>query len=140
MGTISNVKEIRHVYLDVDENAKAVLASVRNSEDTPPPNFINDTSPGKFQVVWNIEGADIEQAESLLHSLASHFGSDKAATDATRVLRMPGFVNRKYPNEGEFVVKAQPPVLTQHRSHPHGNGFADQQGASAHAEGPVGHR
>jgi hypothetical protein len=101
-----NVKEIFHLYLDVDENAKAVLASVRNSEDTPPPNFIIDTSPGKFQVVWKIEGADIEQAESLLHSLANQFGSDKAATDATRVLRRPGFVNRKYPNQREFVVRA----------------------------------
>ena len=104
--TKDNVKEIRHVYLDLDEDAKAALANVRDSQDTPPPNFVIDTSPGKHQVVWRIEGVDIEQAESLLHSLANQFGGDKAATDATRVLRMPGFANRKYANQTEFVVTA----------------------------------
>jgi len=104
--TKDNVKEIRHVYLDLDEDAKAALANVRDSQDTPPPNFVIDSSPGKHQVVWRIEGVDIEQAESLLHSLANQFGGDKAATDATRVLRMPGFANRKYANQTEFVVTA----------------------------------
>jgi hypothetical protein len=55
--------------------------------------------------VWKIEGVDVEQAESLLHSLAGQFGGDSAATDATRVLRIPGFINRKYPNEPEFLVQ-----------------------------------
>jgi hypothetical protein len=104
--TRDNLKEIRHVYLDLDEDAKAALANVRDSHDTPPPNFVIDTSPAKHQVVWRIEGVDIEQAESLLHSLANQFGGDNAATDATRVLRMPGFANRKYPTEPEFVVRA----------------------------------
>ena len=46
--------------------------------------------------VWKIEGVDQDQAESLLRSLANEFGGDPAATDSTRVLRMPGFANRKY--------------------------------------------
>lgn len=101
-----NIKEVRHVYLDLDEGAKAALANLRDSMDVPPPNFVLDTSPGKHQVVWRIEGVDVEQAESLLHSLATQFGGDPAATDVTRVLRMPGFVNRKYPNTPEFFVQA----------------------------------
>jgi len=32
------------------------------------------------------------------------FGGDPAATDSTRVLRLPGFLNRKY--EAEFRVQA----------------------------------
>jgi hypothetical protein len=103
-----SIREIRHVYLDLDENAKAALANVRDSLDVPPPNFVLDTSPAKHQVVWKIERVDIEQAESLLHSLANHFGGDTAATDATHVLRLPGFVNRKYPRDVEFVVQAHP--------------------------------
>jgi hypothetical protein len=103
--TKDNLKEIRHVYLDLDEDAPAALRSVRDSLDAPLPNFVLDTSPGKHQVVWRIEGLDIEQAEALLHSLANQFGGDRAATDATRVLRLPGFVNRKY-TEAEFVVQA----------------------------------
>jgi hypothetical protein len=99
-----NIKEVRHVYLDLDEDAKAALANIRDSLDVPAPNFVLDTSPDKHQVVWKIEGVDVEQAESLLHSLAGQFGGDSAATDATRVLRMPGFINRKYPNAPEFLV------------------------------------
>lgn len=104
--TKESIREIRHVYLDLDEDAKAALASLRDSLDAPRPNFVLDTSPAKHQVVWKIEGADLDQAESLLHSLASHFGGDPAATDATRVLRVPGFVNRKYAREWEFIVQA----------------------------------
>lgn len=101
-----NIREIRHVYLDLDEDAPASLARLRESPDVPPPNFVLDTSPAKHQTIWKIEGADVEQAESLLRSLASEFGGDAAATDATRVLRMPGFANRKYTNEEEFSVLA----------------------------------
>jgi len=99
-----NIREIRHVYLDLDEDAPASLARVRESSDVPPPNFVLDTSREKHQVVWKIEGADLEQAETLLRALASEFGGDTAATDATRVLRVPGFSNRKYVEE--FSVQA----------------------------------
>jgi hypothetical protein len=101
--TKENVREIRHVYLDLDEDAGASLDAVRTSGDAPPPNFILDTSPGKHQVVWRVEGLDQEQAESLLRSLANQFRGDPAATDISRVLRLPGFTNRKY-NDG-FVVR-----------------------------------
>jgi hypothetical protein len=101
-----NIREIRHVYLDLDEDAQASLARLRESSDVPPPNFVLDTSPAKHQIVWKIEGADVDQAESLLRSLANEFNGDTAATDATRVLRMPGFANRKYANEAEFTVAA----------------------------------
>jgi len=104
--TKENLKEIRHVYVDLDENAKSSLADIRASSEAPPPNFVLATSPAKYQVVWKIEGVDVDQAESLLRALASEFGGDPAATDATRVLRLPGFVNRKYPGEPEFIVRA----------------------------------
>ena len=58
----------------------------------------------KNQVIWRVDGLDREQAESLLHSLAVQFRGDIAATDISRVLRMPGFANRKY-NE-QFLVRA----------------------------------
>ena len=37
--------------------------------------------------------------------LANQFGGDLAATDSTRVLRLPGFANRKLPEE--FIVQAR---------------------------------
>jgi len=101
--TKQSLKEIRHVYLDLDHNGDQVLKVLRTSLETPPPNFVLNTSPGKYQVVWRIEGLTVEQAEALLHGMASHLGGDPAATDATRVLRVPGFANRKLAKE--FVVQ-----------------------------------
>jgi hypothetical protein len=102
--TKESVREIRHVYLDLDEDASESLRAIRTDGDTPVPNFVLDTSPEKNQVVWRVDGLDREQAECLLRSLATQFRGDIAATDISRVLRMPGFVNRKY-NE-MFLVRA----------------------------------
>jgi len=100
----ANIKDIRTVYLDLDRNADESLQAIRDSAEVPPPNFVLDTSPGKHQVVWKINGVTQDQAESLLRTLASEFGGDPAATDSTRVLRLPGFANRKLTEE--FVVRA----------------------------------
>jgi hypothetical protein len=52
-----------------------------------------------------VESINLEAAEGLLHAMAREFGGDPAATDATRVLRIPGFANKKY--ETNFYVKAR---------------------------------
>jgi hypothetical protein len=103
--TKKNIKEIRHVYLDLDRKGDEALEAIRNSTDVPASNFVLDTSPGKHQVVWKVSGLSQDEAESLLHNLANQFGGDLAATDSTRVLRLPGFVNRKLPEE--FIVQAR---------------------------------
>ena len=103
--TKENIKNIRNVYLDLDRNGDASLQAIRNSPSVPAPNFVLDTSPGKHQVVWKVCGFGQEEAESLLHTLANQFGGDLAATDSTRVLRLPGFANRKLPEE--FIVQAR---------------------------------
>jgi hypothetical protein len=103
--TKGNIKDIRHVYLDLDRKGDEALEAIRNSTEVPPPNFVLDTSPGKHQVVWKVRGFTQDEAESLLHNLANKFGGDLAATDSTRVLRLPGFPNRKLPEE--FIVQAR---------------------------------
>jgi hypothetical protein len=102
--TKERILEIRHVYLDLDEDGPASLDALRTTGDVPVPNFVLDTSPEKNQVVWRVDGLDREQAESLLRSLAAQFRGDPAATDISRVLRVPGFRNWKY-NE-RFLVRA----------------------------------
>jgi hypothetical protein len=52
-----------------------------------------------------------DEAEAMLRAMARRFGGDPAATDSTRILRLPGFVNRKY--EFEFTVPAE--VLSDRR-------------------------
>jgi len=102
--TKEDIREIRHVYLDLDEDGPESLGAIRASGDTPAPNFVIDTSPQKNQVIWRVDGLDVEQAESLLRSLAAEFRGDTAATDVSRVLRVPGFRNHKY--ETPFLVRA----------------------------------
>jgi len=48
---------------------------------------------------------NLEEAEAILHAMADEFGGDPAATDATRVLRVPGFANKKY--DKNFYVEAR---------------------------------
>jgi hypothetical protein len=98
------ILEIRHVYLDLDEDGPASLHAIRTTGDVPVPNFVLDTSLKKNQVIWRVDGLNQAQAESLLRSLAVQFRGDPAATDISRVLRAPGFRNWKY--NDRFVVRA----------------------------------
>jgi hypothetical protein len=92
----SDIAEIRHVYLDLDKNGAAAVDALRNRDDLPTPNHILESSPGKFQVVWRVEQFEPDQAEALMRGMVRDLGADPAATDSTRVLRIPGFVNHKY--------------------------------------------
>jgi RepB DNA-primase from phage plasmid len=94
--TKESIAYVRHVYLDIDEDGNARLAALQASDAVPPASAILSTSPGKFQVFWRVKGFDFEQQEAALKRLAIGFGGDPACTDCNRVLRIPGFLNRKY--------------------------------------------
>jgi hypothetical protein len=102
--TKEDISTIRHVYLDLDHGGPQGLKSLENSSAVPKPNYVLTSSTGKFQIVWKVEGMSLDEAEGLLHAMAREFGGDPAATDATRVLRLPGFANKKY--ETDFYVEA----------------------------------
>lgn len=103
--TKDDVLSIHHLYVDLDHEGPKSLASIEQSKTVPMPNYILTTSPGKFQVVWRVEGIPQDKAEALLRVMARKFGGDPAATDSTRVLRIPGFRNTKYTEA--FVVRAE---------------------------------
>ncbi len=145
--TKRDVKEIRHLYLDLDRQGQQKLAALYQDPAVPYPNYVLQTSADKYQVIWRVEGIPQNQAEELLRGLAQRFGGDPAATDATRVFRLPGFNNKKY--EQDFPVKLTAGTLPEpvyHRSDfkiesvSHEPSSADRTGASAqsgvHAESP----
>jgi hypothetical protein len=103
--TKEDIESIGHVYLDLDHGGSEALEAVENSSAVPKPNYVLNTSSEKHQVVWKVEGMNLEEAEGLLHAMAREFGGDPAATDATRVLRVPGFANKKY--DTNFYVEAR---------------------------------
>ncbi len=94
--TKESIAEVRHLYLDIDFDGEVRLTALRVSVDVPTPTAILGTSPGKYQVLWRVQGFDFEQQETMLKQLATAFGGDPACTDRNRVLRLPGFHNRKY--------------------------------------------
>lgn len=90
------VASVRHLYIDIDDDGDARLAALRASNLVPTPTAIISTSPGKCQALWRVAGFDFERQEQTLKLIAQAFGGDPACTDRNRVLRVPGFLNRKY--------------------------------------------
>lgn len=94
--TKEDVRSVRHVYLDFDHEGTAAVERVQSDPDVPTPNYLVSTSPDKWQALWRVEGFDKLQAEDLQRAMAREYGADLAATDCSRVLRLPGFYNHKY--------------------------------------------
>ena len=103
--TKDDIESIKHVYIDLDHGGSEALEAIKNSGVVPKPSYVLNSSPERHQVVWKVEGMNLEEAECLLHAMTREFGGDPAATDATRVLRIPGFANKKY--ERDFYVEAR---------------------------------
>jgi putative DNA primase/helicase len=91
-----DVAAIRSVYLDIDHFGSEALANIRADVVVPQPHFILESSPGKFQCIWLVEGFDVPTQEATNKALQMRFAADPAATDCVRVLRLPGFKNHKY--------------------------------------------
>jgi len=94
--TKADVSTIRHVYLDFDDHGTTAVEKLLSRPDLPQPNYLINTSPDRWQVVWKVEGFAKEQAEQLQRTLVQETGADPAATDCSRVLRLPGFYNHKH--------------------------------------------
>lgn len=93
-----DVLEARWLYLDADRNGDATLRRIDADAEAgtvPQPTAVVNTSPGRYQVLWRIQGTETARAEDMLRRLAHHYGTDRAATDCARVLRLPGFRSRK---------------------------------------------
>jgi hypothetical protein len=87
--TKERIASVRHLYIDIDEDRDARLATLRASDGVPAPSAILSTSLGKYQVLWRVHDFDLEQQETMLKRLAIAFGGDPACTDCNRVLRIP---------------------------------------------------
>jgi hypothetical protein len=99
------IAEVRHLYLDIDVDGDERIAALTESEAVPAPTVILSTSPDKYQVLWRVEGFDFDWQENALKLLAINFGGDSACTDRNRVLRVPGFLNRKYDPAHQVTVE-----------------------------------
>jgi hypothetical protein len=108
------ITEVRHLYLDIDVDGEERIDALRASDAVPIPTAILSTSPGKYQVLWRVQGFDFAQQENTLKLLAIAFGGDSACTDRNRVLRVPGFRNCKY--DPAHLVTVEYPSDSTYRS------------------------
>jgi len=106
--TKADIAEVRHVYLDFDENGTEAVQALLKYPDLPMPSFLVKSSHDKWQVIWKVAGFSKEEAEKVQRGLAQRLTADPAATDSTRVLRVPGFYNHKYSEP--YLVRVEEPA------------------------------
>ena len=87
------------IYVDADN--KKAMEKVRS--EYPYPTLVVKTSIGHYHIYWKLtEKVSVKLQERLMKRIARNVGSDIAATDVSRVLRLPGFWNKK-PNKDNTV-------------------------------------
>jgi hypothetical protein len=91
-----SVGAIRHVFLDADQNGLVVLARIMSRSDLPTASYVVHTSPNRLHVFWRVVEFERQRAEALQKQLSRELGTDSAATPATQMTRLPGFLNHKY--------------------------------------------
>ena len=93
--TRESVTAVRHVFLDADRDADRVLSAIDLRSDLPAPSCVVHSSEGRAHVLWRVEGISVARAEALQRHLACELGTDRAATSASQMTRLPGFLNHK---------------------------------------------
>ena len=93
--TRAAVRAVRHVFLDIDQDASAILTRLTARDDLPAPSYVVQTSPNRVHVLWHASGFTTSAVEVLQTQLARELGTDRAATPCTQMTRLPGFVNYK---------------------------------------------
>ena len=80
------------IYVDAD--CKEAMEKVRS--DYPYPTLVVKTSVGRYQIYWKLTKAiSVAKQEELMRAIVQDIGADPAATDVSRILRLPSFWNRK---------------------------------------------
>ena len=105
----ADVLEVRRLQLDLDkegpDSLRKVLADV-NSGQLPSPAAVIRSSRQNYQVVWHATPSawTPDAAEDAMRRLAGRYGGDSSVADVARVMRLPGFRNKKPERDDAPVV------------------------------------
>src|SRR5262249_25372912 len=83
-GTRDAIGSVRHVFLDADQNGRAICARIQSRTDLPSPSYILHSSPNHVHIFWRVEGFDHGSVERLQKHLARDLQTDPAATPVTQ--------------------------------------------------------
>jgi hypothetical protein len=94
-GTKDAVEEVYAVWVDLDRPDAALALA----EFAPQPSLVLASgTEGHLHAYWYLEGAaGPAEVERVNRALARRLGGDLAATDASRMMRLPGTYNHKTP-------------------------------------------
>ena len=105
----ADVLEVRRLQLDLDKNGpdslRQVLGDV-HAGHLPSPAALIRSSRQNYQVIWHAVPSawTPDAAEDAMRRLASHYGGDSSVADVARVMRLPGFRNKKPERDDALVV------------------------------------
>ena len=99
-GRRKTSRRCARLQLDLDEDGPAGYVRVHRDVERgelPRPAHVLRSSRDRYQFLWDtVPGEwEIEGAEAVMRALAERYGGDRAATDVSRVMRLPGFRNKK---------------------------------------------
>jgi hypothetical protein len=115
-GTKDGILQIPCLWIDLDlyklSDEKKQQSRQRYKDFLLKASFIIDSGGGRYLLWMFKEPApkeEIPRVENLLKRLASYFHGDMGATDASRILRIPGSLNHKYQHIPQVVIKESRP-------------------------------
>ena len=100
-STLDGVLFARCLFADFDGGTSVEQAKIRITDaNLPAPTAIVETGNG-CHAWWRLSEpiTDAKTFTQLQKSLAARLGSDKAVVDFPRIMRLPGFINWKYPTQ-----------------------------------------
>ena len=100
-STLDGVLFARCLFADFDGGTSVEQARIRITDaNLPAPTAIVETGGG-CHAWWRLSEpiTDAKTFTQLQKSLAARLGSDKAVVDFPRIMRLPGFINWKYPTQ-----------------------------------------
>jgi len=96
-----DIVQVHAVYLDLDSPSSDETWTNfgRLLELSHPPSLVVQTSqPHKLQALWLVKGElTPNTCREINKALAQQLGGDRQSTNVSRVFRLPGFFNTKYP-------------------------------------------
>jgi len=107
-GTKEDILQIPCLWCDLDFKELPREQAELNLSKTPlKPSILVESGNG-FHAYWLLDiplgREDIAEAEKVLRLITQSLGGDNAATDASRILRVPGTLNHKYEPARNVVI------------------------------------
>lgn len=96
---LESIKRARAIWVEDDEKR------AKPREDWPlKPSMIIESSNGKFHYYWLTSCKNLDEWDAVMATMVNVWGCDNKAKDRARVLRLPGFKNRKQ-LDSDFVCR-----------------------------------